>query len=195
MYSYSLKGLDPLCPPEILDLQRQIEIPYVDFNGCSKIGSLLIHNSIAEETEQIFKAIINFGFPIARIEGLDKYIDPSTGKWCDLRSMKANNCSAFNYRSMIHKSKLSYHALGLAVDINPLINPFIKENITIPFNATYVPGEPGVLSSDHPVVKLFEDYGWTWGGHFNEIKDYHHFQKSHSDLEYWENQLKESHAS
>ena len=71
----------------------------------------------------------------------------------------------------------------------------IKENKTIPSNATYVPGEPGVLTSDHPVVKLFEDHGWTWGGHFNEIKDYHHFQKFHSDLEYWENQLKEPHAS
>ena len=65
----------------------------------------------------------------------------------------------------------------------------------IPSNATYVPGKLGVLTSAHPVVKLFEDYGWTWGGHFNEIKDYHHFEKFHPDLEYWENRLKESHGS
>ena len=59
-----------------------------------------------------------------------------TGKWCDLRSMQANNCSAFNYRSMIHKTKLSYHALGLAVDINPMLNPFIKGSTVLPEGAS-----------------------------------------------------------
>ena len=107
--------------------------------------------------------------------------------------MQANNCSAFNYRSMIHKTKLSYHALGLAVDINPMNNPFIKKIKILPNGAIYTPGMPGVLTSEHPVVKLFEDHGWIWGGHFTEIKDYHHFQKFHSDLDYWENQLRESH--
>ena len=193
MSSYPLKGLDPLCPPEILGLQRQIETPYVDFSGCSKIGSLLIHHSIAEETEQIFKAIINLGYPIDRIEPLDEYIDPLTGTWCDLRSMQANNCSAFNYRPMIHKAKLSYHALGLAVDINPMMNPFIKGSTVLPTGASYIPGSLGVLTAGHPVVKLFEDHGWTWGGNFTEIKDYHHFQKFHHDLDYWERQLRESH--
>ena len=28
---------------------------------------------------------------------------------------------------------------------------------------------------------------------FTEIKDYHHFQKFHADLDYWERQLRESH--
>ena len=41
----------------------------------------------------------------------------------DQRSMAANNSSAFNYRITTGSTKLSAHARGLAVDINPLYNP------------------------------------------------------------------------
>ena len=51
----------------------------------------------------------------------------------------------------------------------------------------------GVFSTDHSVFKLFESYGWVWGGNFNELKDYHHFQKYHPDLDIWQDKLRELH--
>lgn len=191
MCSIQFQGLDPGCPPALLSLQRHIRPTFMDFNKCSKKGDLWIHHSIAKETEQIFEVIFKMKFPIFSMKSLDEFIDLSTGRWCDYRSMEANNCSGFHYRKMFGKAKLSYHAVGLAIDINPLINPFIKGDLTIPDKAEYRPGLPGVFYSEHPVVKLFEDFGWTWGGNFQELKDYHHFQKYHPDLTYWENQMKE----
>ena len=43
--------------------------------------------------------------------------------------MQDNNSSSFNYRSIAGgaaRSLLSLHAYGLAIDINPLQNPYIK---------------------------------------------------------------------
>ncbi len=41
--------------------------------------------------------------------------------------MRDNNSSAFNLRYILYTTKLSKHALGMAVDINTLYNPYIKE--------------------------------------------------------------------
>lgn len=40
--------------------------------------------------------------------------------------MSDNNSSAFNFRYISYSTKLSKHALGLAVDINTLYNPYVK---------------------------------------------------------------------
>lgn len=48
-----------------------------------------------------------------------------------------------------------------------------------------------VFSTDHLVVKLFESCGWVWGSNFNELKNYHHFQKYHPDLDIWQDKLRE----
>lgn len=46
----------------------------------------------------------------------------------DNRSMEANNSSCFNFRLVPGTRKLSNHSKGLAIDINPLYNPYVKTN-------------------------------------------------------------------
>jgi peptidoglycan L-alanyl-D-glutamate endopeptidase CwlK len=96
--------------------------------------------------------------------------------WSDDASMADNNTSAFNYRVVMGTERLSHHAYGRAVDINPYLNPVIDENGRIdPPGATYVPQRPGTLSGSYPVVQEFINRGWRWGGNFSSSVDYHHF--------------------
>ena len=49
--------------------------------------------------------------------------------------MEANNTSAFNYREITGGGRLSNHAYGRAIDINILLNPYIRNGIVLPHGA------------------------------------------------------------
>jgi hypothetical protein len=102
-------------------------------------------------------------------------------EWDDDRSMAANNTSGFNYRPMTgdgtSATRLSPHALGRAIDINPLLNPYIKGEMIKPDGAVYDPSRPGTITADSFIVKFLKKRGWTWGGDWTSLKDYQHFEK------------------
>jgi len=91
--------------------------------------------------------------------------------------MAANNTSSFNYRNVAGTMKLSNHARGQALDLNPKINPWIKEKKIDPPNGSYDPKVPGTLTEDSLVTKKFLELGWGWGGRWSAYKDYQHFEK------------------
>lgn len=102
----------------------------------------------------------------------------------DEKSMSDNNSSAFNFRYISYSTKLSKHALGLAVDINTLYNPYVK----------YVDGRRNVepanaekytdrsieflhkIDHDDLCYKVFAEHGFEWGGDWEHAKDYQHFE-------------------
>ena len=93
--------------------------------------------------------------------------------------MAADNSSAFNYRLIAGTDRLSRHALGCAVDINPRENPAVyPDNRIAPPGAVWRPEKPGTFTADHPVVRTFREKGWLWGGDFTHLRDYHHFEKA-----------------
>ena len=99
--------------------------------------------------------------------------------WSDLTSMADNNTSCFNYRFIAGTTRLSRHASGMAIDINPRQNPVIYEDGTfLPPEAVYSPRAGGAFSPSSPILKEFVSRGWKWGGEFASIKDYHHFEKT-----------------
>ncbi len=53
----------------------------------------------------------------------------------DETSMDANNTSAFNFCNVSGSSRLSKHAYGLTIDINPKINPYVKGSTVLPKNS------------------------------------------------------------
>ena len=73
------------------------------------------------------------------------------------------------------------HSYGLAIDINPLINPYVKGDYISPKEAKpYVDRSQiklGMIDKDDLCYKLFTKYGWKWGGIWNTVKDYQHFEK------------------
>ncbi len=95
--------------------------------------------------------------------------------------MKANNTSAFNFRNISNTDELSKHALGLAIDINPLFNPCVNNGIaSIKESEKYINRKNyslGMIVEDDDCVRIFKKYGWTWGGDWVNPKDYQHFEK------------------
>ena len=96
--------------------------------------------------------------------------------------MQANNTSCFNYRKIAGSDKLSNHSHGLAVDINPLYNPYVTAAAVSPSGSgPYADRSSEFISKiDHEdlAYRLFTEHGFIWGGDWVSRKDYQHFEKS-----------------
>lgn len=158
-----------------LDIKKnlvKVKVAYINYNNKLQEGYLIVNKSVEKEVKAIFDTLLANNFPINKISSMENY------NWDDNKSMQDNNTSAFNYRYNAHnKQKLSKHAYGLAIDINPLDNPVIYKGKTSPPNAVYDISRKGTIGKNSIVVKIFKKFGWKWGGDYSKIKDYQHFEK------------------
>lgn len=158
--------------PEAVAALRLIDVRHWSFDGRLHAGQLVVHRDLAADVRAIFDWIERSRFPVAKAVPIVRY------GWSDDASMADNNTSAFNYRLVEGTERLSLHALGRAVDLNPRVNPVIYGDGRIsPPGAAYRPGAPGTVTPAHPLMEEFRGRGWTWGGDFEALKDYHHFEK------------------
>ena len=158
-------------PKKIKDNLVLLDVPYFSFDGTIKEGQLIIHKKVAEELKEIFGAFLKIKFPIEKVTPISAY------NWSDEDSMLANNTSAFNYRLIYDTNRLSNHSYGLAIDINPALNPYVApDGKILPLGAIYNPKRPGTFKEGSEAVYIFTSRGWEWGGEW-ERKDWQHFQK------------------
>lgn len=159
-------------PPEVAASLCLIDVYHLGFDGRPHRGQIVVHRELAAEIGEIFRLMEQWRFPIAGVVPIVRY------GWSDEASMAADNSSAFNYRTIAGTNRLSRHALGRALDINPRENPALYPDGRIaPAGAVYRPGTPGTFTEGHPAVCAFIERGWRWGGHFDPMRDYHHFEK------------------
>lgn len=159
-------------PPEVLQGLRLIAVRYRGFDGRCHAGQLVLRRELAEEVQELFALMEGWRFPIRCAVPIVRH------GWSDEASMAADNTSAFNYRFIAGTDRLSCHATGRAIDINPFRNPAIYPDGRIaPAGARYCPGDPGTFTGGDPVVLAFRERGWRWGGDFTHLSDYHHFEK------------------
>lgn len=171
------------CPEEVLLSQELVTVTYFNFDGVECQGQIVVHRDVADDVRKVFAHIYETRFPVAKVIPIadEKY------RWDDEVSCEDNNSSAFNYRMMTQVAKLSNHALGKAIDINPLQNPFMRLGADgkevmylVPKNGSYELDALGTLHQDHSVVILFKELGWKWGGDWSPLEgrvDYQHFEK------------------
>lgn len=154
---------------------RYLKLLYYDFGGRVRRGEMVCNKAIADDLLYIFKELYKSKYPIASI----RLIDDFDGD--DQRSMEANNTSCFNYRTKTSGTSLSAHARGMAVDVNPLQNPYVKGEIVEPEAAREYADRtvdfPHKITDDDLCCKLFRSRGFQWGGAWNSVKDYQHFEK------------------
>lgn len=154
---------------------RYLKLLYYDFGGRVRRGEMVCNKAIADDLLYIFKELYKAKYPIASI----RLIDDFDGD--DQRSMEANNTSCFNYRTKTSGTSLSAHARGMAVDVNPLQNPYVKGEIVEPEAAREYADRtvdfPYKITDDDLCCKLFRSRGFQWGGAWNSVKDYQHFEK------------------
>ena len=154
-----------------------LTLTYVGYDGKDHIGNMIVDKKLADEVISIFKELYEVKFPIELIEPAYKYNGD------DELSMESNNTSAFNDRPITGGTGMSYHQLGRAIDINPYVNPYVKNSagIVLPASAqTYTDremDEKGMIKEDGECVRIFKKYGWSWGGDWTSLKDYQHFEK------------------
>jgi hypothetical protein len=163
----------PQCPR--FEALRLLRVRHRGFDGCDHKGELIVHAELAVEVVSIFEQLFAAQFPIASLRRIDHW------NGSDDASMAANNSSAFNFRLIDGTQQLSQHALGRAIDINPLQNPWLRGARVDPAEGrAYLDRDdvrPGMIVRSGPVVAAFSAAGWQWGGDIPGTPDYHHFSK------------------
>lgn len=158
---------------------RYLKVLHWDYDEKTHQGELICNKLIADKLIVIFRELYRNHYPIQRIRLADEY-DAD-----DERQMEDNNTSCFCYRNVPDTKKLSYHARGLAIDINTLYNPYVryrKDGSTIVQPSNGKPYVDRKKSYRYKIVegdlchRLFRKYGFIWGGSWRTMKDYQHFE-------------------
>lgn len=167
------------CPLPLESL-RYLRVLHKNLGGEILDGELVCNVKIAEDLIEIFQRLYEENYPIEKISLVDNYNAD------DELSMRANNSSCFNFRFISYTKIISLHGLGMAVDINPLYNPYIKmvdgklsiEPATAVEYVDRTKNFPYKILDDDICVKLFKSHGFLWGGDWTDgKKDYQHFFK------------------
>lgn len=163
--------------PVSLDNLSYVRVIYWGFDDKQHEGELIVHESVAQEVAEIFKELYEKKFPIEKIRLIDEYAAD------DSKSMEDNNTSGFCCREVAGKpGKLSKHSYGLAIDINPVQNPYIyKDEIAPTSGRLYTDRadiKKGMIQEKDACYTAFTSRGWQWGGAWKYEKDYQHFQKN-----------------
>ncbi len=157
---------------------RYLQILYCDFHGNTADGELICNRIIASTLIEIFYSLYNADYPIEKMHLIDDY------QADDDLSCLDNNSSCFNYRTIDQTDRLSMHAYGLAIDINPFYNPYVtfvdqKEHVSLPGAEYYADRSkplPYQINHQDLCYQLFTSHQFQWGGDWTHCKDYHHFE-------------------
>lgn len=158
------------------DALRMITLTHWGNDGAILKGRIVVAAGRAEGVDGVFRQLYANRFPIHRLETIDAYGGD------DQASMRANNTSGYNCRTVAGSDRLSNHAFGEAIDVNPLFNPYVKGNTVDPPEgrpwADRSRRDPGMIHADDPTVRAFAAAGWKWGGYWSSGQDYQHFSTS-----------------
>jgi len=163
----------PGCPVSPADLRR-LELSYWGFDDRAHTGALVVNAAQADKIIGVFKRLYDKRFPIRRMEPIDVY------GGSDDASIAADNTSGFNCRNAVASGPptWSQHAFGLAIDVNPVENPYILEgDVLPPAGKEFVDRRnvrPGMAVRGGELVAAFAEAGWSWGGVWAN-PDYQHF--------------------
>lgn len=159
--------------PVTRDELRYVQMSFWGFDDRPHTGEIIVNARWAGEIVEIFRGLYDARYPIEemRVVRADELDGPPTGD--------TNNTSAFVCRPVRGSTTWSQHAFGLAVDINPFINPYQKGDRILPELAgSYLDRahvRPGMLAEGHEAVEGFDALGWGWGGRWNSLIDWMHF--------------------
>jgi D-alanyl-D-alanine carboxypeptidase len=163
----------PDCPVPVEDLRR-IDVTYRDDDGNVADGVVIVHADQAERVVTVFARLFEAEFPIRSLRPISAFDGD------DDASMAANNTSGFNCREIDGWPGVwSQHAFGRAIDINPLVNPWVRGDLVDPpAGRPYIDRTveaPGLIRPGDAVTAAFAEVGWIWGGDWTSTVDYQHF--------------------
>lgn len=162
----------PRCPVALKDL-RYLTVAFHGFDGRAHTGELVVNARVARDLVSVFRRLYAAGFPIEsmRLPTTADLEAPPTGD--------GNNTAATVCRATRTTTTWSAHAYGIAIDVNPFMNPYHKGDLVLPELASaYLDRSwrrPGMIVAGGVVTRAFASIGWTWGGSYHALKDLMHF--------------------
>lgn len=159
------------CPIAAADL-AYITVSHYGFDEEVHTGEMIVAGSAADAVIGVFGKLFEARFPIEEMRVITaEEIDAApTGD--------GNVTTSFSCRPAVNSGNWSQHTYGLAIDINPFHNPYIKRDLVIPELASFYLDRdlklPGMVDGTI-VVDAFAEIGWKWGGNWSSLKDWMHF--------------------
>lgn len=168
-----------------LESLSYLKMLHYNFSGDIQVGEMIVSKEIESDVKEIFKELFEQKYQIQSMYLVDNYWTGDPGS-TDSASIDVNNTSAFCYRVVTGGKKLSNHAYGKAIDLNPQQNPYVSYSTGEPRwshqNANdYIKRDtdlPHVITHNDLAYKVFTNHGFRWGGDWNNPKDYQHFDKN-----------------
>lgn len=163
---------------------RYIKLLHYNYNHEIQVGELITNKDLASDMINVFSQLYDQQYEIYSMYLIDEFW-AGNGDDTDTASCDANNTSCFCYRAQTNSTKLSNHALGRAIDINPVENPYVlykngkaiwyHENSNGYIDRSVI--KPHMITTSDASYIAFRNAGYTWGGAWNSVKDYQHFEK------------------
>jgi hypothetical protein len=167
------------CPVALSDL-RLLKVTYRGFDKHNHTGQMVVNKAAVAPLSKVFHELYRIHFPIHYMTIADTY--GKNGK----RSTAADPTGSFECRDAVPSpcsggnstGSWSNHAYGLAVDVNPVENPYVGcGESRDPLAQSYRDRSRHRRGMITPrVVAAFRSVGWGWGGAWSgNTKDYMHF--------------------
>ena len=170
------------CPVPLSGL-RLLTVTHRGFDRHNHVGKLVVNRSAARPLAHVFHQLYRLHYPIRHMRLRDAYgrkrsrpkDGDVTGSF-ECRDAVPSPCTGGN-----STGSWSMHAYGLAVDINPVENPYVgcgqsRDKASRPYRDRSR-HRPGMVT--RRVVRAFGSIGWGWGGAWaGNTKDYMHFSSS-----------------
>jgi hypothetical protein len=169
------------CPVALSDL-RLLTVSYRDFDRRAQTGQLVVNKTAARPLARVFRRLYRQGFRIRHMRFEDAYgprrsrpADGDVSGSFECRQAVPSPCASASAKGW------SMHAYGLAVDLNPVENPYVgcgrsRDPASRPYfdRSRHRKGMVG-----RRVVRAFRSIGWGWGGAWTgNTKDYMHFSST-----------------
>jgi hypothetical protein len=175
----------PGCPVPLDDL-RILHFNYWGFDHALRRGPMVVNASAADDVLWVFHQLFDARFPIKRVDLSTPFHPNSFAQHRRITSHRSVTAS-FNCRPVVTAlgpaDTYSQHSYGLAIDLNPLQNPYVTSDGFVRNRAA----EPyldrsrnleGMIHEGDVVFRSFAAIGWSWGGNWSGDKDYMHFSQS-----------------
>ena len=159
------------CPVPLADL-RYLTLSFHGFDGKAHTGELVVRGYAVPKYVAAFRRLFQLRFP------LEEMRLPGTADVAARPTGDGNDTAGFVCRAARGQTRFSAHAYGLAVDVNPFQNPYVKGDLVLPELASAYRDRSwkraGMFLAGTAAVHAFTDQGFTWGGNFHRPKDYQH---------------------
>ncbi|HWH95690.1 MAG TPA: M15 family metallopeptidase [Baekduia sp.] len=170
------------CPVALSDL-RVLTVSHWGFDGRAHTGRLIVNRTAARPLARVFGQLYRLHFPIRHLRLADVY-----GPVRD-RPRDGDLSGSFECRQAVPSpcsggtgtGTWSMHAYGLAVDLNPVENPYVgcgqsRDPAAKPYRDRSR-HRRGMVT--RRVINAFRAIGWGWGGSWpGNTKDYMHFSST-----------------